>query len=209
MEVVKMQPFIVTVKNTFIHVVFPEVREEEQDSASYDDSLQFMLAPPLGNPAVKDLAAGLSTELNAEGAAGAGVQRMPNEPDMECEKSALRQSRRRPFLSLLLPNWVYERADDSTCSTPKSLLSFPSSSPTPSDTDPDSPEVASLIQRRGMCWADLEESEIDPVEYVWSLSTESTPDPPATARSLGGASARDKRCRVQVKNQPLTPRVNV
>jgi len=138
--------------------------------------------------------------------------------EAECDGGIKIQNPSRPFLSLMLPEWVHEKAaEDEAAGLSRcgSLVSFggpsPATSNVPSATSScansptSSPRLPSWAESRtrrgrrsGVCWADLEESDEDePVASMWStISTApSSPDRSLSPVPASLSKAESRTCR--------------
>jgi len=95
------------------------------------------------------------------------------------------QSSSRPFLSLMLPEWVHEKAAEDEAagtfpsrSATSSIVSSPASSRATSPQVPSRAESRSVsVRRSGVNWADLADSEEEddcPISYSWSARSRAT-----------------------------------
>jgi len=121
----------------------------------------------------------------------------------DAERDTTSQHYSRPFLSLMLPEWVHEKAAEDeaavafrcrsliplstpTSSTASSPASSCASSPTSSPTVPSKAgSHTASVRRSGVNWADLEESDEDddgPITYAWSTISTATSSPAATSK---------------------------
>lgn len=127
---------------------------------------------------------------NAESFSCAARGRASTWPDCTVQISSVRTNSEgdikfqspRPFLSLMLPEWVHEKAAEDeaagmfpTRSAMSSIVSSPASShasspQVPSRADPNSTPV----RRSGVNWADLEEEDDGPISYPWSTNSTAT-----------------------------------
>lgn len=133
----------------------------------------------------------------------------PPEADAEGEKNSLHQMR--PFLSLMLPEWVHEKSAEDEAAGVFRCRSLASFNPSPTSSSASSPASSCLgspvssrartpevpseaestpscqslgVRRSGVRWADLaEESEEDDLTFTWAGSAASTASTVSTADS--------------------------
>jgi len=111
----------------------------------------------------------------------------------------------RPFLSLMLPEWVHEKAEEDEavgifrCTSLASFTASPTSSgaSSPASSCPSSPAVPSAVgeplrrlatpraRRSGVCWADLDEAEDDGSPVTSTVSTATSSPIPKSSRVSG------------------------
>lgn len=130
-----------------------------------------------------------------DGAVRASLLKAESEGEMKSQIPS------RPFLSLMLPEWVHEKAaEDEAAGISRcgSLVSFddestsPASSiaPSPASSCASSPASSPRVRgrRSGVCWADLAEDSDEDEPVTWAWSTASTA-PSSPDRSLSPVAA--------------------
>lgn len=111
------------------------------------------------------------------------------------------QSPGRAFLSLMLPEWVHEKAAEDEIagifpsrSAMSSIVSSPASSLASSPLIPSRAESRTKNARRsGVNWADLSDSEEEdgPVSYTWSTISTATSSPALMSRATADRDCKD------------------
>jgi len=131
---------------------------------------------------------------------GCAVQASLLRADSEGEIKS--QSPSRPFLSLMLPEWVHEKAaeDEAAGTFPSrsamsSLLSSPAGSRASSPQVPSRAESRTASARRsGVNWADLSDEEDDGlVSYAWSTISTATSSPAALSRGIADRDQKEEK----------------